>query len=53
MLEDPARFFRLGSSGAGREVLSERELANYRARAEQLAPPELLDWLHHGDHRPS
>jgi aryl sulfotransferase len=46
VLKDRAKFFRRGRSGAGREVLSNDELAHYRARAEQLAAPELLAWLH-------
>lgn len=45
-LKDRARFFRRGSSGAGREVLPAEELARYNARAAELAPPDLLDWLH-------
>jgi len=43
------RFFRRGSSGAGREVLSRREVAHYRARTEAMAPPDLLAWLHRED----
>jgi len=43
---DAAAFFRRGSSGAGRELLSDEELAGYYARATQLAPPDLLEWLH-------
>ena len=46
VLKDPAAFFRRGSSGAGREVLSAEELAHYCERAAQLASPELLAWLH-------
>jgi aryl sulfotransferase len=46
MLKSSAAFFRRGTSGAGREELSARELADYRARAAQLAPPDLLGWLH-------
>ena len=43
---DPAFFFRRGTSGAGREILSDEELAGYHARAAQLAPPDLIEWLH-------
>jgi len=39
-------FFREGRSGAGRDLLSEAELARYHERAARLAPPDLLDWLH-------
>jgi hypothetical protein len=45
-LKDRKQFFRRGSSGAGRELLSTTELDRYAERAEQLAPPELLTWLH-------
>ena len=43
---EPASFFRRGKSGAGREILSDEELADYYARAGQLAPPDMLEWLH-------
>ncbi|MEP7024319.1 MAG: sulfotransferase domain-containing protein, partial [Actinomycetota bacterium] len=46
ILKSSAAFFRRGSSGAGREILSDEELAIYQARAAQLAPPDLLRWLH-------
>jgi aryl sulfotransferase len=46
MFKDTAAFFRSGTSGAGAQVLSEAELARYYARAAQLAPPDLLSWLH-------
>ena len=41
ILKSSAAFFRRGTSGAGREQLSEAELADYRRRAAQLAPPDL------------
>jgi hypothetical protein len=41
-----AAFFRRGRSGAGREVLSDAEVACYHERAAELAPPDLLAWLH-------
>jgi hypothetical protein len=41
-----AAFFRRGTSGAGREVLSDEEIAAYHARVAQLAPPDMLTWLH-------
>jgi aryl sulfotransferase len=43
---DAAAFFRRGSSGAGREILSDEEMAGYYVRATQLAPPDMLEWLH-------
>jgi aryl sulfotransferase len=46
ILKDPARFFRRGSSGAGRETLSAAEFAHYEERAATMAPPDLLRWLH-------
>ncbi len=46
VLKDRAQFFRRGSSGAGREVLTDAEFAHYLDRASALAPPELLTWLH-------
>jgi len=39
-------FFHRGRSGAGRELLSDEEMAFYYARAAQLAPPDMLEWLH-------
>lgn len=46
ILKSNAAFFRRGTSGAGREILSGDELAAYHARAAQLAPPDMLTWLH-------
>ena len=46
IFKDTASFFRRGTSGAGREILSDEELARYYARAAQLAPPDMLEWLH-------
>lgn len=46
VLKDPAAFFRRGSSGAGRELLSADELADYERRTASLGPPDLVAWLH-------
>ena len=46
MFRDTTSFFRRGTSGAGPELLSAEEMAGYHARAAQLAPPDLLGWLH-------
>lgn len=46
IFKDNAAFFRRGTSGAGREILDTQELADYRARVAQLAPPDLIAWLH-------
>lgn len=45
-LKDPSAFFRRGRSGSARELLTERDLAAYRARAKALAPADFLAWLH-------
>lgn len=41
-----ASFFRKGSSGEGVALLTSEEAARYHARAAQVAPAELLAWLH-------
>ena len=46
VLIDPAAFFRRGSSGAAREVLTVAELARYEEQAGRFAPTDLLEWLH-------
>ena len=46
MFRDTASFFRRGTSGAGRELLSDAEIAAYHARVARLAPPDMLTWLH-------
>ncbi|MGZ4500398.1 MAG: sulfotransferase domain-containing protein [Nocardioidaceae bacterium] len=46
VLKDPAAFFRSGTSGAGRALLSAPERAHYQDRAAALAPADLLEWLH-------
>jgi aryl sulfotransferase len=47
ILLDRAAFFRRGTSGAAREVLTEAELERYRARVATMADPAMLAWLHH------
>ncbi|MDN3239081.1 sulfotransferase domain-containing protein [Glycomyces tritici] len=39
-------FFRNGTSGSGAALLGDEALAAYTARVAQMAPKELLDWLH-------
>jgi len=46
IFRDTASFFRRGSSGAGRELLSDAEIAAYHARVAELGPPDMLRWLH-------
>ncbi len=48
ILKDRARFFRRGTSGAGREVLSLAEQARYRARIDRLGPSDAVRWLEYG-----
>jgi aryl sulfotransferase len=46
ILKDRSAFFRRGTSGAGREALTEPELGEYYRRVSGMAPEDLLDWLH-------
>jgi len=46
VLMDNAAFFRRGTSGSGRALLTSDERARYRAGAAQMAPADLLRWLH-------
>ena len=46
VLKDRSRFFRSGTSGAGRAVLSAGELRDYEERVAGLATPEVVAWLH-------
>lgn len=46
VLKDRAAFFRRGTSGSGRELLTEQELAHYRERTAAMAPADMLTWLH-------
>ena len=48
VIKDSSAFFRQGTSGSGREQLTDIELAHYQARVAQLASPEFLAWLHGG-----
>jgi len=48
ILKNNTGFFRRGRPGAAREILSENEIAAYRTRVAQLAPPDLIAWLHQG-----
>jgi hypothetical protein len=45
VLKDPTAFFRRGTSGEGRALLSSGEIAHYRDRVDAMAPGELLAWL--------
>ena len=46
ILKSRAAFFRGGVSGAGEPLLAPDQLARYRARVADLAPPDLVTWLH-------
>ncbi len=46
VLKDPLAFFRRGRSGAASEVLTTAEIEHYHARAAELAPADVLSWLH-------
>lgn len=46
IFRDTASFFSRGTSGAASEILSADEMARYHARAAELAPPDMLEWLH-------
>jgi aryl sulfotransferase len=46
VLKSSAAFFRRGRSGAGRELLTDEEVARYHARTQVMAPQDLLGWLH-------
>lgn len=48
VLKDNAAFFRSGTSGSGRELLTTAELDRYHARTRELASPGLMTWLHRG-----
>jgi aryl sulfotransferase len=45
VLVDRAAFFRRGTSGAGREVLTEAESAAFERRVRDRLPADLADWL--------
>jgi aryl sulfotransferase len=46
ILKDPAAFFKRGRSGAGAETLTSEEQRIYFERVANLAPADMLDWLH-------
>jgi hypothetical protein len=52
VLKDPSRFFRQGSSGAGRRHLTNRAFDRYQVRTASLAPADLLEWLHRPERQP-
>jgi hypothetical protein len=46
VLKDRAAFFRRGSSGGAIEIMSAEDLDRYGERVSDLAPDDLLVWLH-------
>ena len=46
VLKSRAAFFRRGTSGAGAETLTPHEVARYYQRTAELAPSDVLAWLH-------
>lgn len=46
--QDEQQFFHRGTSGQWREVLTEADVARYRALVAALVDPELAAWLHQG-----
>jgi hypothetical protein len=46
VLKSRQAFFRSGVSGTGRALLTPAQVARYEARTAQLAPTDLLPWLH-------
>jgi aryl sulfotransferase len=48
VLRDHAAFFRSGRSGEGVAACTPDQLARYERRIAELAPPDLVTWLHGG-----
>jgi hypothetical protein len=46
LLKDPRRFFRRGGAGSAEEILDRADIDAYHRRINQLAPPDLVAWLH-------
>jgi aryl sulfotransferase len=46
ILKTSTAFFRRGTSGAGHEILTDEQIARYHARTSQMAPQDMLTWLH-------
>ena len=50
--KDVDRFFNKGTSSQWRELLDDEGVERYAERVRSLAPPDLVDWLHHADPLP-
>ncbi len=46
IMKSAEAFFRSGSSGGWRHLLSDEEVAMYHRRVAELAPADFLEWLH-------
>lgn len=46
VLKNRQAFFREGTSGSGRKLLTDEEFADYRSRVAKLASPDALAWIH-------
>lgn len=44
---DNRQFFAIGAVSGWRDLLTPADIARYQIRAATLAPPDLLEWLHH------
>jgi aryl sulfotransferase len=51
VLLDPAAFFRSGTSGDGARALTASEQEHYYRRAAEMAPADMLAWLHRARQR--
>jgi aryl sulfotransferase len=45
---DATNFFHSGTSGQWREVLTDEDIRRYAALVAELAPPDLIEWVHRG-----
>ncbi len=45
---DTERFFHRGTSGQWQDLLDDGDLNRYRARVRDIAPADVIDWVHHG-----
>jgi aryl sulfotransferase len=48
VLKDVNAFFRKGTAGSWRELMTDDQLTHYEQRVAELAPPDVVAWLHHG-----
>jgi hypothetical protein len=46
--KDTSRFFNRGTNGQWRSLIDESDLERYERRVNELASPQLSEWLHQG-----